>query len=104
MKIWLLVLVIGVAAAVALIAAQGGQRRVSLVVRNGIVVTMDPANRVLQNGAVAIEGSDIVAVGETPAIDREFRGRDVIEAAGQIVLPGLINTHTHAPMVLYRGL
>jgi 5-methylthioadenosine/S-adenosylhomocysteine deaminase len=104
MKIWLLALVIAVAAAVALIAAQGGQRRVSLVVRNGIVVTMDPANRVLQNGAVAIEGSDIVAVGETPAIDREFRGREVIDAAGQIVLPGLINTHTHAPMVLYRGL
>jgi len=104
MKLWLLALAVTIAAVVALMSAQTGQRRVSLVVTNGIVVTMDAGNRVLQNGAVAIEGSDIVAVDTAEAIARGFRGRETIDATGHIVLPGLINTHTHAPMVLYRGL
>jgi len=104
MKLWLLLLALAIAGALSLATAQSGQRLVSLVVTNGIVVTMDGANRVLQNGAVAIEGSDIVAVDTADAIGRGFRGRETIDANGQIVLPGLINTHTHAPMVLYRGL
>jgi 5-methylthioadenosine/S-adenosylhomocysteine deaminase len=91
-------------AIVALPRAQAGQRRVSLVVTNATVVTMDAAGRILQNGAVAIDGSDIVAVETAAAIGRQFRGSQTIDAGGQIVLPGLINTHTHAPMVLYRGL
>ena len=92
-----------VCAAVTL-SAQPGQRQVSLVVANGVVVTMNAAGRVIENGAVAIDGSDIVGVDTSDAIQKQFRGRDTIDAAGHIVLPGLINTHTHAPMVLYRGL
>src|SRR5688572_10625577 len=85
-------------------SAQTGQRTVSLVVTNGTVVTVDASARVLQGGAVAIDGSDIVGVDTAAAIGRQFRGRTTIDARGQVVLPGLINTHTHAPMVLYRGL
>ena len=65
---------------------------------------MDGARRVIENGAVAIDGTDIVAVDTGEAIRKQFRGTDTIDAGGQIVMPGLINTHTHAPMVLYRGL
>jgi 5-methylthioadenosine/S-adenosylhomocysteine deaminase len=79
-------------------------RQVSLVVTNATVVTMDATRRVLQNGALAVDGPDIVAVDTAAAVRRQFRARDTIDAAGQIVLPGLINTHTHAPMVLFRGL
>jgi 5-methylthioadenosine/S-adenosylhomocysteine deaminase len=81
-----------------------GPRQVSLVVTNGIVVTVDGGNRVITPGAVAIDGADIVAVGAAETIRRQFRGRQTIDAGGQVVMPGLVNTHTHAPMVLYRGL
>src|SRR4026208_1110842 len=79
-------------------------RQVSLVITNGIVVTVDGGNRVLNPGAVAIDGTDIVAVDTTDNVRRQFRGRQTVDATGQVVMPGLVNTHTHAPMVLYRGL
>src|SRR5918993_6081140 len=92
------------AAAVTLLSAQAAPRQVSLIVTNGIVVTMDATGRVIQNGAVAVDGTDIVAVDTTEAIGKQYRAADTIDARGRIVMPGLINTHTHAPMVLFRGL
>ena len=77
---------------------------VSLVVTGGTVVTVDVTRRVIPRGAVAIDGSRIVAVGPAAEIAARFHGRSIIDATGQVVMPGLINTHTHAPMVLYRGL
>ncbi|MGH9349815.1 MAG: amidohydrolase family protein [Vicinamibacterales bacterium] len=84
--------------------AQTPPRSVSLVIANGTVVTMDAARRVLSPGSVAIDGTDIVAVGRPDAIGQQFRAADTIEAWGSVIMPGLVNTHTHAPMVLYRGL
>src|SRR5678815_1734110 len=83
------------------VSAQNAPRQVSLVVTGGIVVTMDAAGRVIPNGAVAIDSTDIVGVDTAESIGKQFRGRDTIDATGQIILPGLINTHTHAPMVRY---
>jgi 5-methylthioadenosine/S-adenosylhomocysteine deaminase len=79
-------------------------RAVSLVVTNGTIVTMDAGRRVVANGAIAIDGSRIVAVDSAAAIAAGYRGQDTIDAQGAVVMPGLVNTHTHAPMVLYRGL
>jgi 5-methylthioadenosine/S-adenosylhomocysteine deaminase len=104
MRIWVGVVLAALCIALAVGSAQTGQRQVSLVVTGGTVVTVDAANRVIADGAVAIDGSDIVGVDTAAAIGRRFRGRETIDARGQLVLPGLINTHTHAPMVLYRGL
>ena len=81
-----------------------GPQQVDLIVYNAIVVTMDPAGRVLPRGAVAITGRDITAVEPAEAIASRYTAKETFDAGGQIVLPGLINTHTHAPMVLYRGL
>ncbi len=81
-----------------------GQRSVSLIVTGGIVVTMDPAGRVLSPGAVAVDGREIVAIDTPEAIAARFTSAETLNAAGQVVMPGLVNTHTHAPMVLYRGL
>ena len=91
-------------AAWSLVGAAQTIRQVSLVITNGIVVTVDGGNRVITPGAVAIDGSDIVAVDTADNVRRQFRGRQTIDATGQVVMPGLVNTHTHAPMVLYRGL
>src|ERR1043166_1538090 len=91
---------------IAAVAAGSAQQRrtVSLVVTNGIVVTVDRDRRVIQRGGVAIDGRDIVAVDAADRIAAEYLGRDTIDAEGAGILPGLINTHTHAPMVLFRGL
>src|SRR3954470_10536370 len=94
-----------VLAAVCVVLAQdSGRRQVSLIVSGGTVVTMDRAGRVLSPGAVAIDGRDIVAVDTPEAVAARFTSRESIDAAGQAVMPGLVNTHTHAPMVLFRGL
>lgn len=99
-----LVLVLVAAVAALVVRAVPQQTDVSLVVTGGAVVTMDADRRVLDPGAVAIEGARIVAVDTPEAIAARYTARDTIQARGHIVLPGLINTHTHAAMVLFRGL
>ena len=94
-----------VARAPSLVAAQtAAKRQVALVITNATVVTVDGSRRVLAPGAVAIDGADIVGVDTPAAIAAAFRPRQTIDGTGQIVMPGLINTHGHAPMVLFRGL
>ncbi len=77
---------------------------VSLIIANGIVITVDGTRRILNPGSVAINGTQIVAVDTPAAIAARYRSADTIDAAGKVVMPGLINTHTHAAMVMYRGL
>jgi 5-methylthioadenosine/S-adenosylhomocysteine deaminase len=78
--------------------------RVDLVITGGTVVTMDDQGTVIADGAVAIRDGKIVAVGTAAEIQAQYAGAERVDASGQIVLPGLINTHGHAPMVMYRGL
>ncbi len=76
---------------------------VDLLITNGIVMTMDPHGRIIEDGAVAITGDTITAVG--PAAEVASLTADAtIDADGGIILPGLVNTHTHAAMTLFRGL
>lgn len=78
--------------------------QIDLIIRGGTVVTMDASSRVIEDGAIAIRGQRIVAVGGTRDISSKYRAARVINAAGKVVMPGLINTHTHVPMVLFRGI
>ena len=80
------------------------QERVDLLVTDGIVVSMDGARAIYQDGSVAVRGDSVVAVGPRSAMERRFKGAQVIDAHGGLVLPGFINGHTHAPMTLFRGL
>jgi 5-methylthioadenosine/S-adenosylhomocysteine deaminase len=80
------------------------QRPVDLLVLGGTIVTMDQTRRVIDDGGIAIAGGRIVAVGPRAEIEREYTSRQRVSAAGKVVTPGLINGHTHIPMVLFRGL
>lgn len=77
---------------------------VSLIITNGIVITVDGNRRVLNPGAVAINGTEIVGVDTPAAIAARYKAAQTIDATGKVVMPGLINTHTHAAMVMFRGL
>jgi 5-methylthioadenosine/S-adenosylhomocysteine deaminase len=77
---------------------------VDLLVVGGTIVTMDKAHRVIENGAVAIKGDRIADVGTSAELLRKYRAVRTLDAAGKVVIPGLINTHTHVPMTLFRGI
>lgn len=77
-----------------------------LLVKGATIVTMDSERRVLENGYVAVRGDQIVAVGQNPSRDfpKGMDAKQTIDATEKLILPGLINGHTHIPMVLMRGL
>ena len=68
------------------------------------LVTMDGTRRVIENGAVAVKGERIVAVGARAEIDRRYQAKQRVDRPDAVILPGLIDTHTHAPMSLFRGI
>ncbi len=80
------------------------KKSVDLIIRGGTVVTMDANKRIIENGAVAVEKDKIVAVGKADEIARQFSSKQTINADGKVIIPGLINTHTHIPMTLFRGI
>src|SRR5580700_10202740 len=84
--------------------AASAKDKVDLLVTGGTVVTMDGRGRVIEDGAVAIRGDSIIAVGPRAEIGSRFESAQTIDAHGALVLPGLINGHAHAAMSLFRGL
>jgi 5-methylthioadenosine/S-adenosylhomocysteine deaminase len=87
------------------LAVRGASARtISLLVAGGTVVTLDAGGHVIPDGTVAIDHDVILEVGSADALSRKYDAANRIDARGQIVLPGLVNAHTHAPMVLFRGL
>lgn len=78
---------------------------VDLLITGAPVVTMDSGRRILENGFVAIRGERIVDVGAASELNAKgYRARQTIDARGKVVLPGLVNAHTHIPMTLFRGI
>ncbi|MDZ4670449.1 MAG: amidohydrolase family protein [Phototrophicales bacterium] len=77
---------------------------VKTLLLGGTVVTMNEQFDVFEDGAVAINGHQIVAVGTRQDIVARYEADEVIECDGKFILPGLINAHTHVPMTLLRGL
>ena len=71
---------------------------------NGLVVTMNALRDLVPEGAVAIKGRDIAAVGTTTEILASWEAGEIVDCGGAAILPGLINAHTHVPMSLLRGL
>src|SRR5687768_3584143 len=87
--------------------AQGRRQRaqpVDLLVLGGVIVTMDQTRRVIDDGGIAITNGRIVAIGPRAEIERAYTSRQRVSSVGKVLTPGLINGHTHVPMVLFRGL
>src|ERR1035441_10615964 len=68
------------------------------------VITENAQRRVIQNGAVAIRSDRIVGVGAKAEIEARFQPKQRLDRPDAILAPGLINTHTHAAMSLFRGI
>lgn len=84
--------------------ANAGANSVDLLIVGAAVVTMNPDRRVFENGFVAIKGSRIFDVGDASELKTKgYKAGQTIDARGKVVLPGLINAHTHIPMTLFRG-
>src|SRR4051794_7379387 len=75
-----------------------------LIISARYVVTMDAQQQVIEDGAVAIRGERIQAVGKRADIDKRYSAAQRIDKGEAIVMPGLINTHAHAAMSLFRGI
>lgn len=75
-----------------------------LIISGKYLLTMDAEDTILENGALVIEGDRIVEVGSAPEIKAKYSGADIIRDAHGLIMPGLVNTHTHAAMSCFRGL
>jgi len=80
------------------------QQAVDLIWSARYVVTEDPQRRVIEDGAIAIRGDSIIEVGPVEEIQRKYSARNLMDQPNAILSPGLINTHTHAAMSLFRGI
>ncbi|MCK4358068.1 MAG: amidohydrolase [Candidatus Cloacimonetes bacterium] len=78
--------------------------RVDILIKNGLIVTIDKDMQIIEDGAVAIKNGNIVDVGLTKEIDLKYNSDKTINASSKIVMPGLINAHTHSGMTYFRGL
>ncbi len=68
------------------------------------VVTMDAGRRLIENGAVAVRGDRILAAGARADIERRYQPRRRLDAPQSLIMPGLVNAHTHVAMSLFRGI
>ncbi|MFU8818107.1 MAG: amidohydrolase family protein [Desulfurivibrio sp.] len=81
-----------------------GEADLDLLLTGAMVLTMDDEGRQWPEGAVAIRGDRIVAVGPTAELERRFPAAPRLDTPHGLIMPGLINTHTHAAMSCFRGL
>ncbi len=75
-----------------------------LLLTNAIVLTMDEQLRIYEPGAVAVTGDLITEAGPDSDLRGEYQALEVIDCQGRVLMPGLVNAHTHVPMTLLRGL
>ena len=84
-------------------AQRGAANSVDLLITGGTIITMDASHRVIENGAVAVKNGEIARIGKVSEF-AGVRARQTVNAGGKVIIPGLINTHTHVPMSLFRGI
>jgi 5-methylthioadenosine/S-adenosylhomocysteine deaminase len=78
--------------------------QIDLLLVNAHILTMDPDQNQFNPGAIAIQSDKIVAVGSEKEIKSKFTAAESLDCGGKLLMPGMINAHTHVPMTLLRGL
>jgi 5-methylthioadenosine/S-adenosylhomocysteine deaminase len=77
-------------------------KQADIIIKNGTILTLDSKNSIFETGFLCIRGDSISKIGTgTPS---SFKAEKIIDARGGLILPGLVNCHTHAAMSLFRGL
>lgn len=84
-------------------AANAAEDQIDLIIKGEYVVSMDGSASVYENGAVAVDDGLILAVGTADEIIAEYNAAETLSGENRIVMPGLINGHSHAAMTLLRG-
>lgn len=79
-------------------------KKVDSLLVHGTLLTLNARCDQVADGGVAISGDSLVAAGPTEALLAEYTAEDVVDCSGQIIMPGLVNTHTHMPMTLLRAM
>ena len=77
---------------------------VDVILTNALILTMDENLTQFTSGAIAVQGDSIVAVGSADEVTQQYSSKETIDCGGKILMPGLVNAHTHVPMTLLRGL
>ena len=84
--------------------SDGPRQPCDLLLTGGLVLTLDDHDRIIADGAVAITGTRIQAIGPSAEIARRFAPDRTILARERIVMPGLVNVHNHTPLMITRGM
>jgi 5-methylthioadenosine/S-adenosylhomocysteine deaminase len=83
---------------------QATNRSIDLAIVGGTILTMNPQKEILEDGYIAIKGDRIIDIGSKTDLAKKYLPKKKVFANGKAIIPGLINTHTHVPMVLFRGI
>ncbi len=78
-------------------------KKCDLLIKGSYILTQNEERTLIENGAVAVSGKMISAVGPSDSIEQEWVAEKTIDCGDSMILPGLINSHTHVPMTLMRG-
>lgn len=103
MKLQQTLLTASIASLVLFSVAASAAEEADLMITDAMVLTMNQAKTVFENGTVVVRGNEIIAVGDA-SLTADYEARETIDADGDIVMPGLINTHTHVSMTVFRSL
>lgn len=85
-------------------APPGEKKAADMIVYGGTVVTMNPGREIIENGCIVIHEGRIMALGREDSLREQYFASENHDARGGLIIPGLINAHTHIPMTLFRGL
>jgi 5-methylthioadenosine/S-adenosylhomocysteine deaminase len=79
------------------------KQKADIIIKGGIIITVNPENKILENHAIAVHNGNISDIGPRSEIVNKYEATETLYADKKIVMPGLINTHTHSAMTVFRG-